>query len=80
MSPQGVLALLAIHSPHSTTQILGSTPTVVPIHQLSSPQPAQPKECIPFTTLSPSDNTIRLSGLPMHSIGHEYFSWGHRNF
>jgi hypothetical protein len=35
MSPQGDLIPLVVHSPHSTTQKPGSTPTTVPIHQLS---------------------------------------------
>jgi hypothetical protein len=79
MSPQGDLALLVVHSPHSTTQNPGSTPTTVPIHQLSSPQPAQPKECTPFTALSPSGCTIHLSRLPVHSVGQESLSWGLQN-
>jgi len=37
MSPQAVLALLVFHSPKSIAQNLGSTPTIVLIHQLSSP-------------------------------------------
>jgi len=45
MSPKEVPALLAVHSPHLAIQNLGSTLIVVPIHYISSPQPAQSKEC-----------------------------------
>jgi hypothetical protein len=63
MSPKGGLALLVVHSPHSTTQNLGSTPTTVPIHQLSSPQPAQPKKWDPLhchTPLGLPTSPVRL--------------------
>jgi hypothetical protein len=76
MSPQGDLALWLSTLHTQQPQNLGSTPTTVPILQLSSPQPAQPKECTPFTTHSPSSCTIHLSGLPVHSVGQEYLSWG----
>jgi hypothetical protein len=42
------LALLAIHSPQSTSQNLGSTPQQIPILKFFlSPQPTQPKEWDP---------------------------------
>jgi hypothetical protein len=44
MSPHGGLAFLVVHSPHSTSKNPSFTPIAVPIHQLSFPQPAQPKE------------------------------------
>ena len=47
MSPQGVMALFVVHSKHSVAQDLGSTPTIVPIHHLSSHEPTQPKEWDP---------------------------------
>jgi hypothetical protein len=47
MSPQGVMDLLVVHSPHSVAQNPGNTPTTIPIHQLSSPPHAQPKEWDP---------------------------------
>jgi hypothetical protein len=47
MSPQGVMDLLVVHSPHSVAQNLGNTPKTIPIHQLSSPPHPQPKEWDP---------------------------------
>jgi hypothetical protein len=47
MSPQGVMDLLVVHCPHSVAQNPGNIPTTIPIHQLSSPPHAQPKEWDP---------------------------------
>jgi hypothetical protein len=69
MSPQGGMALLVVHSPHSVAQNLGSTPTTVPIHQLSSPQPAQPKEW------DPPSLPHSPSGLPTSLQGSSALDW-----
>jgi hypothetical protein len=74
MNPQGDSTLLVVRSLHLVAQNPTSTPKKIPIHYLYSRQPAQPKECIPFTTHSPSGCTIHLSWLPMHFVGHESHS------
>jgi hypothetical protein len=47
MSPYGYMALLDVKNPYLATQNLDYTPTTVPIHYLSSPKPAEPKEWHP---------------------------------
>jgi hypothetical protein len=62
--------------PLSKKKNLGSTPTIVPILHLSSPQPAQPKECNAFTTHSPLGCTICLSKIPVNLVGEEISHMG----
>jgi hypothetical protein len=57
------MVLLVVHSPKSATQNPSSIPTAVPIHQLSSLQPAQPKERDPPSLPhSPSSLPTSLQG------------------
>jgi len=71
MSPKGDLSLLVVHSPHLVTQNLGSTPITVPIHQLSSPQPTQPKEWDPASLHTVPQAFPLPSRDPVHSVGNE---------
>jgi hypothetical protein len=69
MSPQGVMALFVVHSSHSAAQNRGSTPTIVPIHQISSPHPAEPKEW------DPSSLPCSPSGLFTSVYGYNTLYW-----
>jgi hypothetical protein len=69
MSPEGGISLLAFHYPQLATQISGSTPTIVMIHQLPSPQPTQPKEW------DPSSLPHNPLGLPTSLKGFIALDW-----
>jgi hypothetical protein len=76
MSPQGVMDLLVVHSPHSVAQNPGNTQTTITIHQLSSPHMHNPRNGIPRLCHAIPWAFPLPSKAPLHSVGQEYHNWG----